>query len=192
MNFLAHLYLSGDDEKLMIGNFIGDFVKGSQLITYDSEIQQGILLHRAIDTYTDAHPVVLESKKRLRLAFRHYAPVIVDIYYDHFLARKWDHYSSQPLLEFTRWFYKTIATYKNILPNAVFHMLTFMERDNWLYHYQTIEGIDRALTGLSRRTKFTSNMEHAAAALEQDYAAFEDEFDRFFPDLQKFVSKFES
>lgn len=191
MNFLAHLYLSGDNEEVLVGNFIGDFVKGSQMDQYPDQIQKGIRLHRSIDHYTDTHEVVLESKVRLREKFRHYAPVIVDVYYDHFLAKDWSMFSEIPLKEYTEQFYLLMDNYYEIIPKGVIHMLSFMSRDNWLYNYQFIEGIDRALTGMSRRTKFESKMEEASSALQDHYKDFEKEFHQFFPDLQSHVDNFE-
>ncbi len=189
MNFLAHLFLSGDDESVMVGNFIGDFVKGSQLSDYPPEIQKGITLHRNIDHFTDQHPVVLESKVRLRSKFRHYAPVIVDVYYDHFLAKDWSLFSNVSLKDYTEKFYDIIGSYFDILPKGVIQMLSYMTRDNWLYNYQSIAGIDRALSGMSRRTKFDSKMEEAAQALELHYELYKSEFHRFFPDLTNYVDQ---
>jgi len=191
MNFLAHVYLSGDNEEVLVGNFIGDFVKGSDMSHYPPLIQKGIRLHRSIDHFTDTHPTVLRSKVRLREAFRHYAPVIVDVFYDHFLARDWIKYSEVPLLEYTHRFYETMNNYLDRIPRGVVRMLGYMIKDNWLYHYRHIEGINRALTGLSRRTTFVSKMEHASKALEKDYAAFEEDFNEFFPQLQHHVANFE-
>lgn len=175
----------------MVGNFIGDFVKGSQLDQYHPRIQQGIRLHRSIDTFTDSHPIVMMSKKRLREKFRHYSPVIVDIFYDHFIAKNWSKFSNEPVLEFTRRFYSIMNQYSSSVPKAVSNMLVYMSSGNWLYHYQFIEGIDKALTGMSRRTKFDSKMELAVTYLEQHYDSFESEFDQFFPDLQHHVHNFE-
>ncbi|MEP1093616.1 MAG: ACP phosphodiesterase [Cyclobacteriaceae bacterium] len=185
MNFLAHLFLSGENEKVKVGNFIGDFVKGNQFEEYDQDIQRGIKLHREIDSFTDSHPVVLESKTRLRPTFGHYSPVIVDVFYDHFLAKNWSSYSDSELETYTLQFYKMIANYSSVIPDAVNQMLEYMTQKNWLYNYQFIDGIDRALSGMSRRTKFNSKMELAATSLESNYAEFENEFTRFFPDLQK-------
>ena len=189
MNFLAHLFLSGENEKVKVGNFIGDFVKGSQLEEYDDDIQFGIRLHREIDSFTDTHSVVLESKTRLRPTFGHYSPVIVDVYYDHFLAKNWSEYSNIGLEDYTLQFYEMIATYSSIIPEAVNHMLGFMMKKNWLYNYQFLDGIDRALSGMSRRTKFDSKMELAADSLKLSYDEFENEFTRFFPDLQAHAQK---
>lgn len=192
MNFLAHLYLSGHDEEVLVGNFIGDFVKGSQMDHYPDQVQKGIRLHRSIDYFTDTHEVVLQSKIRLRKKFRHYAPVIVDVFYDHFLAKDWSRYSNVPLLDYTQNFYRLMNKYLEMIPKGVVRMLSYMSQDNWLYNYQFIEGIDRALTGMSRRTKFESKMEDASEALQAHYTAFENEFHQFFPELQLHVSNFEA
>ncbi|WP_425390496.1 ACP phosphodiesterase [Ekhidna sp.] len=191
MNFLAHLYLSGDDEEITVGNFIGDFVKGSQLDRYSEKIQKGIRLHRSIDQFTDTNDIVLESKVRLREQFRHFAPVIVDVFYDHFLAKDWLKYCHIPLLEYTENFYQTISNYFDQVPKGVISMLTYMSRDNWLYNYQFIEGIDRALTGMSKRTNYENRMDEASIALKKHYSEFEREFNLFFPELQAHVNNFE-
>ncbi len=190
MNFLAHLFLSGENERIQVGNFIGDFVKGSQLQEYEAEIQKGIKLHRSIDSFTDSHDVVLQSKTRLRPKFGHYAPVIVDVFYDHFLAKNWSDFSNIDLKEFTLRFYKMIANYSSVIPNAVNNMLYYMSRKNWLYNYRSIEGIDRALKGMASRTKFESKMEAAAASLEANYDDFKKEFYQFFPDLQEHTKEY--
>ncbi len=189
MNFLAHLYLSGNNEKIKVGNFIGDFVKGKQFSNYEEEIQKGIILHRKIDEFTDSHSVVFESKKRLRPKYRHYSPVIVDIFYDHFLAKKWSSFSNNDLKKYTNDFYQMIEKYKDVVPETVNLMLRYMREKNWLYNYQFLHGIDRSLKGISRRTKFDSQMEFAVKSLQENYDSFENEFDRFFPDLENHVKK---
>ncbi len=168
----------------MVGNFIGDFVKGNQFEDYSPDIQSGIKLHRDIDRFTDSHLIVRKSKKRLRDKFHHYAPVIVDIFYDHFLAKNWSKFSAINLKEYTENFYKMIDKYQDLIPQEVNHMLVYMREKNWLYNYQFIEGIDRSLKGMSRRTKFDSKMGEASNSLRTDYAAFEKDFFDFFPHLQ--------
>ena len=190
MNFLAHLYLSGSNKKIMVGNFIGDFVKGKQINDFEADIKKGIQLHRAIDHFTDTHPIVRESKLRLRPEFRHYSPVIVDVFYDHFLAKDWGKYSRVPLMKFTKDFYMMIETFKTAIPSAVNHMLGYMKKNNWLYHYHLTEGIHRTLSGMARRTTFESKMEHSTKNLEQNYEDYRDEFHRFFPDLQAHCGEF--
>lgn len=190
MNFLAHIYLSGDDEHIMIGNFIGDFVKGKAWEEFDERIQRGILLHRTIDQYTDEHEVVTKSKERLRPKYHHYAPVIADVFYDHFLSSLWNNYHSTPLLDYTHEFYRVVDKNKKHIPEKALYMFGYMKRDNWLYNYQFIEGIRRALTGMSQRTTFDSHMEEAADALKADYSSYKDEFEEFFPDLVNHVKTF--
>lgn len=191
MNFLAHVYLSGNDEEVLVGNFIGDFVKGSQMKQYPSGIQKGIRLHRSIDHFTDTHEVVRKSKVRLREKFRHYAPVIVDVFYDHFLAKNWANYSKVPLMDYTQQFYERMKDHYKVIPAGVVRMLGYMAEGNWLFNYQFIEGIDRALTGMSRRTKFESKMEEATIALKNHYSDFQQEFNEFFPELQTHVNNFD-
>ena len=183
MNFLAHIYLSFGDESLLIGNFIGDFVKGKALEKYPSEVQKGIILHREIDQFTDTHPIVHDTKKRLRPKFHHYAPVISDVFYDHFLASLWLNYHTIPLEEFTISAYNMLLKNRDLIPDKALHMLSYMKRDNWLYNYQFVEGIDRALTGMSRRTPYESKMEEASRSLEKHYGVFKADFTSFFPDL---------
>jgi acyl carrier protein phosphodiesterase len=183
MNFLAHIYLSKDHPREMIGNFMGDGVRGRDLSHLESEIARGVQLHRFIDEYTDNHSVVERSKIRLRPRFRKYAPVIVDVFYDHFLADKWSNYHSADLKEFVEETYTFLSSNREKLPSSTQRMLTYMIEHNWLYNYRKIEGIDRALNGLSRRATFESNMEYSVKALEEHYDLFGEEFDTFFPEL---------
>ncbi len=184
MNFLAHIYLSFDNPKVMVGNFIGDFVKGRNLLDqFEPEIVKGINLHRTIDEFTDHHPVVSESKRRLRPKYRHYAAVIVDVFYDHFLARYWNNYHPELLTTYSSQTYNTLENHWEILPGGVKHMLPYMKRDNWLLNYGKLEGIGRALTGMSQRTRHESKMEQSIAELEDYYEDFKKEFELFFPDL---------
>jgi acyl carrier protein phosphodiesterase len=188
MNFLAHLFLSGNDTGLMIGNFIADFVKGKAKENYTPEIRKGIELHRAIDDFTDHHPVTSQSKHRLYPTQRKYAPVVVDMYYDHFLAKNFDKYSDVPLNQFAGNVYKLMNANREQLPEQVRGFLTFMIERNWLVNYGTIEGISRTLTGMSKRVAFPNNMNSAGQDLINSYAAFGREFDVFFPELLTFVA----
>lgn len=184
MNFLAHLYLSGPNRDVLIGNFIGDFVKGKNaMATLPLNVQHGITLHRLIDAFTDKHPVVDQSKSRLRPKYRHYAGVIVDVFYDHFLALSWNDYSNSFLPDFAEACYQTIEKSLHNLPEEVNFMLPYMMKGNWLVNYAQVKGINNALTGMSRRTKFQSKMEEAANDLVQHHTAFKEEFTLFFPEL---------
>ncbi len=187
MNFLAHLYLSGNSTELMIGNFIGDSVKGKNYKKYSNGIIEGITLHRKIDTYTDNHKIVNKSKTRLRPNYHKYAGVIVDIFYDHFLAANWTDYSPMPLNEFVQSVYDIMTDNIENFPERIKRMLPYIISGNWLEGYAKIDGIDRALKGMATRTKFKSNMEHAAGDLKKDYHLYETEFKAFFPELVKYV-----
>lgn len=191
MNFLAHLHLSGNHVDLTIGNFIADFVKGKNaLAAFAPGITRGIKLHRAIDLFTDEHPVVAQSKNRLRPKYRHYAGVIVDVFYDHFLARYWHLYHEQPLELFAAQTYATLEKHFDILPERVQHMLPYMMRGNWLVNYARIEGISGALTGMAKRTPFDSRMDEAVHELRLFEDAFREEFTAFFPQLEQHVQEF--
>jgi acyl carrier protein phosphodiesterase len=186
MNFLAHLYLSGNNPKIMVGNFIGDFVKGKNALEhFDPEIIRGIELHRAIDEFTDSHPVVTQSKTRLRSKYRHYSGVIVDIFYDHLLAKNWDMFHPELLPDFADKAYGIVQAHHTILPEDVKFMMPHMIRGNWLVNYARIEGIERALNGMARRTRYESKMEQSTKDLIEYYTEFSSEFFDFFPALQK-------
>jgi acyl carrier protein phosphodiesterase len=188
LNYLAHAFLSGTNEELLVGNFIADSVRGSQLHLFPAGVAAGIILHRQIDAYTDIHPVVQRTKDRLRPQYRKYAGVIADIYYDHFLAVHFDRYSAWPLADYCQHVYGVVQRYQPILPEKVKYFLPYMMEQNWLLNYGNLNGIRRSLTGLSRRTAFVSNMDTAATELEQQYPLYEKDFQAFFPDLQAYVS----
>lgn len=183
MNFLAHIYLSGENTNIRIGNFIADGIRGKAYLDYQKDIQTGILLHREIDTFTDAHQTVRQSTKRLHKNYGHYSGVIVDILYDHFLAKNWKDYSATPLKEFTEIFYNELETNFDILPSRIKHLMPYMIADNWIYNYRSIEGITRVLEGMNRRTKNRSKMNNAVNELQEFYEEFETEFTSFFKEL---------
>ncbi|MBK5280261.1 MAG: DUF479 domain-containing protein [Bacteroidia bacterium] len=186
MNFLAHLYLSGDNPSLLIGNFIGDFVKGKNLVEkVGAKIAKGIELHREIDFFTDQHPVVTESKKRLRSTYRHYSGVIVDVFYDHYLAKNWNNYHDEPLAVYAAKIYTLIQSNNTVLPERVNMMMPYMINGNWLVNYAKLEGIHQALSGMARRTPYDSKMDESISALRENYQEFKTEFEIFFPELKQ-------
>lgn len=187
MNYLAHIYLSGEDDELKIGNFIADSVKGKKFEDFPEGIRNGIILHRAIDSYTDVHRLFRKSSHRLFPIYRHYSTVIVDIFYDHFLAASWSRYSEIPLEEYVNQFYGLLNRNRNILPQNVRHFLPYMISDNWLASYATVEGIEKILLQMNRRTNNKSKMNLAITELELYYREFEEEFNFFFEDVQQFT-----
>ena len=190
MNFLAHIYLSYNNPEIQIGNFIADSVRSKQLENYTPEIKKGVLLHWEIDRYTDQHDVVKESKKLLYPKYGKYAAVLVDIFYDHYLAKNWLDYNTRPLDQEVQEFYSLLDRRKEELPENIQKMLPFMKRENWLYNYQFIEGMDNVLKGMGRRATFNSKMEEGVQELQLFYTDFEQHFLDFFPDLEKRVKIF--
>ncbi len=187
MNFLAHLYLSGEDEEIITGNFIADHVKGRVFEKFNPGIQAGILLHREIDAFTDAHPLWIQSKNRLAKKYRKYAGVITDMFYDHFLSANWSDYSDESLDHFTSRMYRVVMKRYMQLPPKTKRILPFMAKDNWLKSYGTFEGLDRALNGMARRTPFESGMESAIGELKTHYDQYRKEFRLFFPELVRYT-----
>lgn len=190
MNYLAHLYLSGDNIEIRIGNFIADHLKGSLRNTYDGEILTGIKLHHFIDGYTDSHPVVEQTKSRLRHHFHKYTPVVVDVYYDHFLAANWQNYHKQPLAEYVNDVYLMLDENKTLLPERTNYMLGFMKQENWLAGYKHFENLDRIFKNMSRRTKYENNMQDAVLFLQNDYDLINKDFEMFFEELKSASANF--
>lgn len=187
MNFLAHFYLSFEDEECIIGNFIGDFVRGNQKNNYPDNIRTGIELHRQIDSFTDQHLQTEIGRKRLHPTQHKYSGVVLDIFYDHFLAANFSKYSDEPLQQYSHRIYHILQKYYELLPEEVHGFLPFMIERNWLLNYATLDGIDRALKGMSRRVSFANNMHLALNDLQRDYEMLQHEFDLFFPELISFV-----
>ena len=163
---------------------MADGIRGKQFENYPSEIQKGIILHRFIDTYTDAHPVFRKSTKRLHEKYHHYAGVIIDVFYDHFLAKNWSNYSDENLVDFTNRFYQSLRDNYDFLSERTKGMMPYMIEYNWLVSYQTVEGINRILTQMDGRTKNESKMRFASNELIEFYTDFELEFTTFFEDLR--------
>ncbi len=186
MNYLAHIYLSGENDLITIGNFIADGIKGKDYKKYPDEIQIGILLHRHIDTFTDSHKIVRKSTKRLHAKYSHYSGIIVDMLYDHFLAKNWENYSNILLTEYAETFYDSLEINYQLLPLRIQKLMPYMKSDNWLVSYASIEGISKALEGMNRRTKNKSQMNEAVNELEEFYSDFEIEFTCFFDELLLF------
>jgi len=186
MNFLAHIYLSFDHPEVTLGNFFADHIRGNHYKHLPIPVQNGILLHREIDTFTDAHRLHKKSSKRLHQNYGHYSRVIVDIFYDHFLAKNWDNYSEVKLPIYAAQFYELLQRHYDILPDKTKYLLPYMLKDNWLVNYGNLEGISRVLNGMNRRTKNRSKMNLAILDLEQYYSEFESEFTSFFEELITF------
>ena len=185
MNFLAHILLSGDDKKIQIGNFIGDAIKGKDYLHYPVQIKKGILLHRQIDAFTDANAIVHRSKKRLDKRYGHYAGVIIDIIYDHFLCVNWGSYSKEPLDSYIAIFYKTIQLDFDLIPKETQRFIPSLLKQDWFTKYQSIEGIAKVLQGMEKQIKHNIPLHRGVEDLKEKYDLFNADFNEFFPLLQE-------
>lgn len=184
MNFLAHIYLSGNNDLLKIGNFMADSVRGNSYLDYPDTIRKGILLHRYIDTFTDAHPIYRKSKHRLHEKYGHYSGVIMDIVYDHFLAKNWYAYSTEKLEDYAEEFYTLLQDNYDILTEKTKGMVPYMMTRNWLVSYATLAGLEMILFQMDHRTQNRVNMHEAIVEVQKYYTEFEEEFTLFFEELR--------
>lgn len=189
MNYLAHIYLSGKDESVQLGNFFADSIKGKSYLNYPKKIQYGILLHRQIDSFTDNHPVLRKSKLRLDEGFGLYKGIIIDIFYDHFLAKNWSDYSDITLEDFSNDFYNLLWNNFDVLPVSSQRMVPFLVDEKWLQSYAQIDGIEKVLIGMNKRTNNRSKMHLAISDLNKHYDAFEKDFTLFFEDIMVFAEE---
>ena len=192
MNYLAHLYLSPPGEDAMLGSLLGDFVKGPLTSAevskrYGADITRAIELHRRIDSFTDAHPVVTASRNRVSSGRRRFAGVMIDMFYDHFLAKYWDEFHHRQLDTFTADFYRILMRRQSELPERAQRAARFMVELDWLGSYAQVESVDTALNRMSQRLRRTNTLIDSAEELEHHYAAFEGDFRRFMPDVIDFA-----
>lgn len=188
MNFLAHAHLSGNNNPILIGNLIADSVKGKTLFSFPENIQQGIVLHRKIDAFTDSHPIVKKSKELIRAESGKFAGIVVDIYYDHFLAREWDMFSLEPLDIYSANIYKKLGLYFQYLPQKVIRILPYMIAQNWLNGYANFNELNKVFMGMHRRSGYRSNMTVAVDELKKKYFNLHEHFMEFYPQLVSFAS----
>ncbi|WP_321371315.1 ACP phosphodiesterase [uncultured Draconibacterium sp.] len=188
MNYLAHLHLSGESEKLLVGNFIGDYVKGNKYLQYDEEIAKGILLHRQIDSFTDSHPLQKEAKLMFRDEFGLYSGIVVDFMYDHFLAKNWNNYSAVHLPAFAKRVHAVLLSNFTVLPRRVQGFLPFLIQNKRLLSYASIDGIIQSLKIMGNYTSLPGKSEHARTILTENYIELNANFSAFFAELIDFVT----
>lgn len=194
MNYLVHFLLSGDDDDLRLGNLLGDHVKGRvQHYAHPGvteRIRAGIQLHRTIDSFSDQHPVVHRSKVLLAPRYGRMAGVIVDVFYDHVLARTWARHHPQTLRAFSQDIYRTLSANLPRLPAAVHPLVRAMTRGDWLLAYADVEGIDGALRGMAGRVRVAAGIGTASRELVAHYDVFERDFGEFMPELTARCARF--
>jgi len=186
VNFLTHLFLSRNNPELLVGNLMGDFVKGGLDARFPPGIKQGILLHREIDAFSVQNDHFLRSKRRLDQSFGHYRGVLVDLFYDHFLAANWKDYADMPYPVFISDAWRVLRAHKEFLPDKLKRIMPFMFR-NWLPSYGNISGIDAVLRRMSLfRLKRVNPLRKGAEALNRHYEGLYDDFRKFLPELIAF------
>jgi acyl carrier protein phosphodiesterase len=188
MNYLAHAHLSFMHEEILIGNMISDFVKGKKKFDYPINIQKGIALHRAIDTFTDTHASTKEAKTYFKSAVGAYSGAFVDVMYDHFLAKDTSSWCEVSLDDFTKQVYDSLEANYHLLPKGFQGMLPYMKRDNWLFNYQYNWGIEKSFQGVARRAVYLNSSEAAYECFEEHYNALQPVADSFLADVKKFAS----
>lgn len=184
MNFLAHLRLGPDEPQQALGGLLGDFVKGPVAsMALPDPVRQGIWLHRRIDAFTDRHPLVLRSKARVSGERRRYAGIMVDMFYDHLLARHWQQFDDQPLAVFTARMYRAVLTQQTLMPERARTVLVRMAEQDWLGSYADLQNLHQALNNMSRRLRPANPLPGAVHELEREYSSFEADFLEFMPEV---------
>ncbi len=187
MNYLAHIYLSGDSDEIKLGNFIGDYVKGNKYQNYPEMVSFGIRMHRSIDSFTDQHADVKECMKLLKPGYGRYAGIVSDIFFDHFLASNWNEYSAYSLRQFSRHAHAVFLSNFGLLPFRVKQFLPFLIQHKRLESYAQRESIFHVLEIMSRRTSLPANSQWAIQLLNQEYSQFETLFRSFFAEMVFFA-----
>jgi acyl carrier protein phosphodiesterase len=191
MNHLAHLFLAGDTPESLIGNLSGDFVKGPLGERFAPAVREGIAQHRRIDAFTDAHPAVAAFRRVLAVELGHYSRVIADVFFDHFLALRFDEFGGESLEAFLERTYATIDPHADTLPGMLRFVYPRMRDEQWLQSYREIGGIHTALANISRRFSRRPHLETATHHLVDSRPELERLFDQFFPDVVKAGSHLE-
>lgn len=185
MNFLGHLYLSGSDTEVIVGNFMGDAIKGRDLSRFSSGIERGLRLHRTIDSFTDTHPMLRAGRERVHAHAGRYASVVMDLFYDHLLAEQWERFHVEPLPAFAQRMYRLLEANEAHMPERTRRMLPYMVAGDWLTSYASLDGIGRALDGLSRRVREGAPMRGAERVLALHWERYDQEFKTFLPAVEE-------
>lgn len=182
MNYLAHLALSYPSAGLVVGNFIGDHVRNKDLDKFTKEVQLGIDMHRSIDSFTDTHISSINMRKKLFEKYRHISRILVDIYYDHFLALSFETMHHQSLRKFNDNVTALLQEHINIMPSSAQAYLRAMQSQNWLLQYSNIDGINIILNKMASRSGLKP-LRMGAKTLERNYDFFKTQFLEFYPEL---------
>jgi acyl carrier protein phosphodiesterase len=189
LNFLAHALLAGDDPALIVGGVVGDWIKGTLPGALPKDLARGVALHRAIDHHAETHTAFCNSRSRMSPGRRRYAGVLVDMFYDHLLAREWAKHHIQPLDAFCHDIYSRIENRMGDLPEAAHPALRMMAREDWLSSYAHIEGIADVLARMSRRARQPNPLQGGESEFLADVAGFEQDFQVWLGDARAFCDQ---
>jgi acyl carrier protein phosphodiesterase len=184
MNYLAHLLLAEQSSEGLMGSLLGDFVKGQLGDRFPESVRRGIALHRALDSFTVAHPLHRESRNRVSAARRRYAGIIIDVCYDHFLCKHWADYCDESLAHFAARVYDVLRAHQGRLPERLERMVPYMIGDDWLGSYAELANVGQAIDGISRRIPRANPLAGGVQEIESNYTALRADFAGFFPALQ--------
>ena len=188
MNFLAHALLSGEAEADRVGGLMGDFVKGPLPAGLPSDLAAGVALHRAIDSFADRHPAFASSRARISPARRRVSGVLVDLFYDHLLARDWADHGEGPLEAYTARLYASLDRYSAQLPPAAREIAGLMRRDDWLCSYREAAAVGRVIDRMAvYRLRRSNPLGGGIEEFIADAAGFESDFRTFLPDAIAFA-----
>ncbi len=189
MNFLAHFTLAYPEPPLIVGNFLGDFIRNRQLSDFSKGIRQGVALHRQIDVFTDNHPSVRQLTARWHGAHHKYAPVVADVLFDYALTKDWREYGPLPQAEFFRLVYEVLRGAIPTFPTRLAQRTEAMIADNWLRHYTTVEGLSAVERRMKQRVSRPDLFGSMIPTLQKDEAYLQEIFRDFFPDVKAFVAQ---
>ncbi len=189
MNYLGHLYLSPDTPDFLVGSLLGDFVKGAAVNDYEGDLRRGIELHRKVDQFTDHHDIFRRSIARISQPRRRYGGIMVDVFYDHFLAKHWLEFHTELLPDFAHRVYGILREREPELPETMRFILPRLTSEDWFSSYRETSGIDNVMKRMSRRIKRENPLHAAIEELEQEYEGFEADFRQFLPEVRTFTNE---
>lgn len=191
MNYLVHLYLAGPTPESQLGNLMGDFVKGRLGDAWPPAVRRGIEMHRRVDHFAHDHPTYRRSRARLDPAFGHCRGVMIDIFYDHFLARNWERHHPLPLPEFARQVYGLLTEHFAILPPGLQEVAPRMIAHDWLFSYRDTATIGRVLERVSARLSRPNPLGLGMTELQRNYRELEEDCELFLVQARDFVRQWQ-
>jgi len=187
MNYLAHLYLSQDNGLSKAGNLMADFLKQADLSIQPEGILRGIENHRATDKFTDSHPAVTRLRTEFDPAFRRFVPIMLDVTFDHMLAKSWSDFHEMELAAFTQHAHQQLSEVEQFMPDLMRNRLRGMAKEGWLARYVSTDTVDKTLIAISNRIRFENNLDEAYREVVKQYDVIEETFHTFFPELVEYI-----